>query len=138
MKKLHSILKYAESLQGFTEIKQVSARGLPGFNRVQCLEHFCSKGRSLYCQRNPWIWVRSPSMLKKLHVDDCSRKSKYMFSFSMVNYPLKLHKKHSIKATAHEIRRFHKALHHQISATGKNSFHDSKLFNVQHYKLISV
>ena len=41
MKKLHSIFRYADSSQGFTEIKQVSARSiqlsLPGFNGVQCL-----------------------------------------------------------------------------------------------------
>ena len=35
-------------------------------------------------------------MPKKLHVDDCSRKPKYKFSFSAANYCLKLHKKHSI------------------------------------------
>ena len=31
-------------------------------------------------------------MPRKLHVDDCSRKPKYMFSFSATNYSLKLHK----------------------------------------------
>ena len=41
---------------------------------------------------------------EKLHVDDCSRKPKYMFSFSAANYSLKLYKKHSIKASAHGIR----------------------------------
>ena len=40
-------------------------------------------------------------MLRKLHVDDCSRKPKYMFS--VANYSLKLDKKHSIKAAAHGI-----------------------------------
>ena len=45
-------------------------------------------------------------MPRKLHVDDCSRKPKYMFSFSVANYSLKLHKKHSIKAAAEGIRRF--------------------------------
>ena len=43
-------------------------------------------------------------MPRKLHVDDCSRKPKYMFSFSVANYSLKLHKKHSIKAAAQGIR----------------------------------
>ena len=52
--------------------------------------------------------VSSPSMPRKLHVADCSRKSKYMFSFSAANYSLELHKKHS-KAAVHGIRRFHKA-----------------------------
>ena len=33
-------------------------------------------------QRNPWIWVSSPTMPRKLHVDDCSRKPKYTLSFS--------------------------------------------------------
>ena len=33
-------------------VKQVSDPSLPGFNGVQCLEHFCSKGRtSLHCQK---------------------------------------------------------------------------------------
>ena len=54
-------------------------------------------------------------MPRKLHVADCSRKTKYIFSFSVANYSLKMHKKHSIKAAAHGIRQFHKALHHQIS-----------------------
>ena len=45
-----------------------------------------------YIVRNPWVWVSSPSMLRKLHVVDCSRKPKYMFSFSTANYSLKLHK----------------------------------------------
>ena len=36
-------------------------------------------------------------MPRKLHVDDGSRKPKYMFSFSAANYSLKLHKKHSIR-----------------------------------------
>ena len=49
----------------------------------------------------------SPFMPRKLHVDDCSRKPKYMFSFSVVNYSLKLHKKHSIKAAVHGARQFH-------------------------------
>ena len=35
---------------------------------------------------------------------DCSRKPKYMFSFSVANYFLKLHKKHSVKAAVHGIR----------------------------------
>ena len=46
-------------------------------------------------------------MLRKLHVGDCSRKPKYMFSFSAANYSLKLHKKNSIKAAVHGIRQFH-------------------------------
>ena len=37
-------------------------------------------------------------MPRKLHVDDCSSKPKYMFSFSVTNYYLKLHKKHSINS----------------------------------------
>jgi len=37
------------------------------------------------------------------------------FSFSTANYSWKLHKKHSIRAAAQEIRWFHWALHHQIS-----------------------
>ena len=42
-------------------------------------------------------------MLRKLHVDDCNSKPKYMFSFSMANYSLELHKKHSIKTATHGI-----------------------------------
>ena len=41
---------------------------------------------------NSWIWVSSPSTRP-----DCSRKPKCIFSFSVANYSLKLHKKHSIK-----------------------------------------
>ena len=41
---------------------------------------------------------------RKLHVANCSRKPKYMFSFSTANYSERLHKKHSIKAAAHGIR----------------------------------
>ena len=37
-------------------------------------------------------------MLRKLDVNDGSRKPKYIFSFSAANYSLKLH---SIKAAAH-------------------------------------
>ena len=55
VKKLHSILRYAESSRGFTEIKQVSARSIQvcrGSMGFICLEHFCSKGRtSLHCQK---------------------------------------------------------------------------------------
>ena len=36
-------------------------------------------------------------MPRKLHVADCSRKTKYIFTFSAANYYLKLRKKHSIK-----------------------------------------
>ena len=46
-------------------------------------------------------------MPRKLQVDDCSREPKYMFSFSVANYSLKLHKRYSIEAAAHGIRRFH-------------------------------
>ena len=46
-------------------------------------------------------------MLRKLHVDDCSRKPKYMFSLSTANYLLKLHKKHSVKAAVHGVKGFH-------------------------------
>ena len=54
---------------------------------------------------HPYIVRKSAlSMLRKLHVDDCSRKPKYMFSFSAANYSLKLHKKHSIKAAVHGMR----------------------------------
>ena len=35
---------------------------------------------------------------------DYSRKPKYVFSFSVANYSLKLHKKHSIKTAVHGIR----------------------------------
>ena len=45
------------------------------------------------------IWVSPPSIPR-----NCSRKPKYMFSFSVANYSLKLHKKQSIKAAAHRIR----------------------------------
>ena len=41
-------------------------------------------------------------MPRKLHVDDCSRKPKYMFCFSAANYTLKL--KALNKAAAHGIR----------------------------------
>ena len=44
-------------------------------------------------------------MLRKLQVDDCSSKPKCMFSFSEANHSRKLHKKHSIRAVAHRIRR---------------------------------
>ena len=53
------------------------------------------------------MWVSSPSMPRKLKVDDCSRKPKYIFSFSAANYSLKLHKRYSIEAAVHGIRRFH-------------------------------
>ena len=46
VKKFHSILRYAESSRGFTEIKQVSAHSIQvcwGIIGDQCLEHFCSK-----------------------------------------------------------------------------------------------
>ena len=36
-------------------------------------------------------------MARKLHVDDCNKKPKYMFSFSAANYFFKLHKNHSIR-----------------------------------------
>ena len=42
-------------------------------------------------------------MPRKLHAADCSRKPKYMFSFSAANYSLKLHKKYSIEAAAYGI-----------------------------------
>ena len=55
VKNLHSILGYVESSQGFTELKQVSARSIQicrGIDGDQCLEHFCSKGiTSLNCQK---------------------------------------------------------------------------------------
>ena len=35
------------------------------------------------------------------------------FSFSVANYSQKLHKKHSVRAVVHGIRRFHWALYHQ-------------------------
>ena len=49
VKKLHFILWYAESSQGFTEFKQVSACGIQvcqGINGDQCLEHFRSKSKT--------------------------------------------------------------------------------------------
>ena len=50
--------------------------------------------------RNPLDMGELTFHVEKLHVDDGSRKPKYMFSFSAANYSLKLHKKHSIKAAA--------------------------------------
>ena len=44
---------------------------------------------------------------EKIKVDDCSRRPTYMFSFSAANYSLKLHKRYSIEAAVHGIRRFH-------------------------------
>ena len=48
--------------------------------------------------------MSSPSLPRKLPAADCSRKPKYMFSFSAANYSLKLHKKYSIKARHYIIR----------------------------------
>ena len=49
-------LRYVESSQRFTEIKQVSAHSIKfcrGTNGDQCLKHFCSKGRtSLHSQKS--------------------------------------------------------------------------------------
>ena len=57
VKKLHSNLRYAESLRGFTEIKQVSASSsLPEFNGVYCLEHF-------FCVEHPYIARKSEKSL---------------------------------------------------------------------------
>ena len=100
--KLDSILRYAESSQGFTEIKQVRTDSI-WLQWYQCLEHFCSEGRtSLHCQEVRGIpgygWTHF-SMPRKLQVADCSRQPKYMFSFSAANY--------SLKASVHGIRQFH-------------------------------
>ena len=101
--RVHSILRYVESSWGF--IQRLS---LPGFNGVQCLEHFF-----VLRLEHPYIVTKSEksldmseltSMPRKPQVADCSRKPKYTFSFSEANYSLKLHKKHSIKAAAHGIR----------------------------------
>ena len=99
-----------ESSRGFTEIKQVRARSIQG-----CRGSMGFNAWNTFVQRveHPYIVIKlekfldmgeSPSMLRKPHVADCSRKPKYMFSFSTANYSERLHKKHSIKAAAHGIR----------------------------------
>ena len=109
VKKLHSILTYVESSQGFTEIKQVSARsiqvcrGSMGFNAWNTFVLRVEHPHIVRKLEKSLKWVSSPSIPRKLHVADCSRKPKYMFSFSAENYSLKLHKKHSIKAAVHGI-----------------------------------
>ena len=118
VKKLHSILRYVESSRRFTEIKQVSARsiqvcwGSVGFNAWNT---FVLRVEYPYIVRKLEKSLDVGELTRKLHVGDCSRKPKCIFSFSAVNYYLKPHKKHSIKAAAHGIRWFYKALHHQIS-----------------------
>ena len=54
MKKFHSILRYAKSSRGFTEIKQKAlvASKFVCLDGDQYLEQFCTKGRiSLHCQK---------------------------------------------------------------------------------------
>ena len=120
-KKLHFILRYVKSSRGFTVIKQVSACsiqicwGSVGFNAWNTFVLMVEHPYIVKKLKNPWIQVSSPSMPRKLRVTDCSSKPNYMFSFRAANYSHKLHKNHSIKTAEHGIRRFHQALHHQIS-----------------------
>ena len=91
VKKLHSILRYVESSRGFTEIKQVSPCSIQVCRgSIDAWNTFVLRIEHPYIVRNPWIWVSPPSMLRKMHVANCSRKPKCIFSFSTANYYLKL------------------------------------------------
>ena len=104
---------------GLTKYAVIAPKFAGGSMGDQCLEHFCSESRtSLQCQK-----VREIPEYGGVHLtcrENCmlpiaaANQSAY-FSFSTANYSQKLHKKHSIRAVAHGIRRFHWALHHQIS-----------------------
>ena len=83
---------FVESLRGFTEIKQVSVRNIQD---CQGSMGFNASNTFVLRVEHPYIVRKSeksleqgelPSMPRKLHVDDCSRKPKYMFSFSAANY----------------------------------------------------
>ena len=123
-----SILRYAESSRGFTEIKQVTARsiqgcrGSVGFNDWNTFVQRVDIPTLSESWTNSWIWVSSPSTPRKLHVTDCSRKPKYMFSFSTANYSEGLHKRHSIKAAAHGIRCICRYIEHVTSRKRRNRF----------------
>ena len=81
VKKLHSI-----NVHSIIKVhRNLSARSIQvcwGINRNQCLERFCSQGKtSLHCQkvRKSLDMGEPPSTQRKLHVTDCSSKPKCMF-----------------------------------------------------------
>ena len=102
--KLYSILRYAESSRGFTEIKQVSIQGINARNTfVLRVEHhyIVRKSRKyLPCQENCMLPIAAAHQ-------------KYLASAQQISH--ENCKKHSIRAVAPGIRRFHGAVHHQIA-----------------------
>ena len=116
----HSILRHAESSQGFTEIKQVSGRSIQvcwGINGDQCLEHFVLK------LKHPYIVGKSEKSLDigepTFHAEKtaCYRlhqQTKVHVLALALQTTLENCTK-STRAVLHRISRFHSALHHQIA-----------------------
>ena len=80
--------KVYEDLQRFNKETLVASKFPKGSMGINAWNTFVLRVEHLYMciVRNPWIWVSPPSIPRKLHVDDCSSKPKYMFSFSATNY----------------------------------------------------
>ena len=99
MKKIrfHSYkLVWGKVVQKFSKIKQVSANSAK-VCRDQCLEYFCSKGRTSYIVRKSKIWWAHLPCWENCMLLIVPANENAYFSFRMANYFRKLHKKHSIR-----------------------------------------
>ena len=79
MKKLNSILKYAESPQEFTDIKQVSARSIQvcrGSTGFTAWNTFVLRVEHSYIVRKLEKFLDMGESSRELHVSDCSSKLK--------------------------------------------------------------
>ena len=110
---------YVESKWGFKQVGACSIHICQGTNGDQCLEHFC-----FLRVEHPYIVGKSEKYLdvgeptyhsKKTACYWLQVQTTVYISFNNANYSQKLHKKHSIRAAVHGIRRFHWTLHHQIT-----------------------
>ena len=89
------------SLCRFGEIKQVNACSIQvchGSVEINAWKTFVLRVEHPYL--NLWIWVSLPSMLRNCMLPSAAPNQSACFSFRLANCFLKLHKKHTITASA--------------------------------------